>query len=71
MVIFHIHQVSRSVASYSLNFTSRITNRSIICLEFYELPISVLRKALETLVKRGRAQIIEGKDEIGEGVRFF
>ncbi|EAL18636.1 hypothetical protein CNBJ0610 [Cryptococcus deneoformans B-3501A] len=35
--------------------------------EFHELPISILRKALETLVKRGRAQIIEGKDEIGEG----
>lgn len=39
--------------------------------EFHELPISILRKALETLVKRGRAQIIEGKDEIGEGVRFL
>lgn len=71
MVIFHIHQVSLSVASYYLSFTSRITNGYIIFLEFYELPISVLRKALETLVKRGRAQIIEGKDEIGEGVRFL
>ncbi|WVF69602.1 hypothetical protein IAT40_004380 [Kwoniella sp. CBS 6097] len=39
--------------------------------EFYELPTPLLRKALETLVKRGKAQLLEGKGEIGEGVRFL
>ncbi|WVQ79893.1 hypothetical protein IAT38_001993 [Cryptococcus sp. DSM 104549] len=39
--------------------------------EFRELPTPLLRRALETLVKRGRAQILEGKGEVGEGVRFF
>ncbi|WWC59654.1 uncharacterized protein I303_102214 [Kwoniella dejecticola CBS 10117] len=39
--------------------------------EFYELPTPILRKALESLVKRGKAQLLEGKGEIGEGVRFL
>ncbi|WVR04781.1 hypothetical protein IAU60_001793 [Kwoniella sp. DSM 27419] len=39
--------------------------------EFYELPPPLLRKALDTLVKRGKAQLLEGKGEIGEGVRFL
>ncbi|KAK6903534.1 hypothetical protein I203_107039 [Kwoniella mangroviensis CBS 8507] len=39
--------------------------------EFYELPTSILRKALESLVKRGKAQLLEGKGEVGEGVRFL
>ncbi|WVQ75785.1 hypothetical protein IAR50_005418 [Cryptococcus sp. DSM 104548] len=39
--------------------------------EFRELPTPILRKALESLVKRSRAQILEGKGEVGEGVRFF
>ncbi|ODN87735.1 ESCRT-II complex subunit VPS25 [Cryptococcus wingfieldii CBS 7118] len=39
--------------------------------EFRQLPVSILRKALESLVKRNRAQIFEGKGEAGEGVRFF
>ncbi|WWC86716.1 uncharacterized protein L201_001594 [Kwoniella dendrophila CBS 6074] len=39
--------------------------------EFYELPIPILRKALESLVKRGKAQLLEGKGEIGQGVRFL
>nr|XP_019008303.1 uncharacterized protein I206_06859 [Kwoniella pini CBS 10737]OCF47084.1 hypothetical protein I206_06859 [Kwoniella pini CBS 10737] len=39
--------------------------------KFYELPIPILRKALENLVKRGKAQLLEGKGEIGEGVRFL
>lgn len=71
MVIFHIQQVSVFVAWCSPSFTSRLTTGTSPFLEFHELPISILRKAFETLVKRGRAQIIEGKDEIGEGVRFL
>nr|XP_019046965.1 ESCRT-II complex subunit VPS25 [Kwoniella bestiolae CBS 10118]OCF25895.1 ESCRT-II complex subunit VPS25 [Kwoniella bestiolae CBS 10118] len=39
--------------------------------EFYELPPPILRKALESLVKRGKAQLLEGKGEVGEGVRFL
>ncbi|WWD21661.1 hypothetical protein CI109_106147 [Kwoniella shandongensis] len=39
--------------------------------EFYELPTPLLRKALESLVKRGKAQLLEGKGEVGEGVRFL
>ncbi|WVN87288.1 uncharacterized protein L203_102466 [Cryptococcus depauperatus CBS 7841] len=39
--------------------------------EFRKLPTSILRKALDTLVKRGRAQILEGRGEVGEGVRFL
>ncbi|KAK8847571.1 hypothetical protein IAR55_005430 [Kwoniella newhampshirensis] len=39
--------------------------------EFYELPPPLLRKALESLVKRGKAQLLEGQGEVGEGVRFL
>lgn len=39
--------------------------------EFYQLPAPLLRKALDTLVKRGKAQIIKGDGEMGEGARFF
>jgi hypothetical protein len=40
-------------------------------LEFREMPPSLLRKSLDTLVKRGKAQIIKGEGEAGEGVRFL
>ena len=39
--------------------------------EFYGMPPSLLRRSIETLVKRGKAQIIKGEGEAGEGVRFF
>jgi len=39
--------------------------------EFREMPPSLLRKSLDTLVKRGKAQIIKGEGETGEGVRFL
>jgi len=39
--------------------------------EFREMPPSLLRKSLDTLVKRGKAQIIKGEGEAGEGVRFL
>ncbi|KAI5451166.1 hypothetical protein NCC49_002042 [Naganishia albida] len=38
--------------------------------EFYQLPPSLLRRALDILVKRGKAQVFKGKD-IAEGVKFF
>jgi ESCRT-II complex subunit VPS25 len=31
----------------------------------------MLRKALDTLVKRGKAQVFKGEGEAGEGVRFL
>ena len=37
-------------------------------LEFYELPAPLLRRALDTLVKKGKAQVIKGE---AEGVKFF
>jgi hypothetical protein len=39
--------------------------------EFREMPPSLLRKSLDTLVKRGKAQILKGEGEAGEGVRFL
>ncbi|KAK4688862.1 ESCRT-II complex subunit VPS25, partial [Tremellales sp. Uapishka_1] len=39
--------------------------------EFYQLPTPLLRRALDTLVKKGKAQIFKGEDEAGEGVRFL
>jgi ESCRT-II complex subunit VPS25 len=39
--------------------------------EFREMPPSLLRKSLDTLVKRGKAQVLKGEGEAGEGVRFL
>lgn len=39
--------------------------------DFREMPPSLLRKSLDTLVKRGKAQIMKGEGEAGEGVRFL
>lgn len=39
--------------------------------EFRELPDPLLRRALDTLVKRGKAQILRGGDNDGDGVRFL
>lgn len=39
--------------------------------EFRELPEPVLRRALDTLVRRGKAQIIRGASGEGDGVRFL
>lgn len=36
--------------------------------EFHQLPPVLLRRSLETLVKRGKAQIVKGE---AEGVKFF
>ncbi|KAJ9108064.1 hypothetical protein QFC20_003633 [Naganishia adeliensis] len=38
--------------------------------EFYQLPPSLLRRALDVLVKRGKAQVFKGED-VAEGVKFF
>ena len=39
--------------------------------EFYELPPQMLRRALDTLVKKGKAQLLKGEGEAGDGVRFL
>lgn len=41
-----------------------------IYTEFYQLPPSLLRRALDVLVKRGKAQVFKGED-VAEGVKFF
>ncbi|KAK4054787.1 hypothetical protein OIV83_000711 [Microbotryomycetes sp. JL201] len=38
--------------------------------EFYQLPEAVLRKALDTLIKQGKAQVLRGIGEDGDGVKF-
>lgn len=38
--------------------------------EFYRLPLPLLRKALDLLVKRGQAQVLKGLGEDGDGVKF-
>jgi len=40
-------------------------------VEFRQLPGAMLRKVLETLVKRGKVQLLRGEGEAGEGVRFL
>lgn len=39
--------------------------------EFRGLHPAILRKALDGLVKRGKAQIIRGDEGSGDGVRFL
>ncbi|ORY20836.1 ESCRT-II complex subunit-domain-containing protein [Naematelia encephala] len=39
--------------------------------EFREMPPNILRRALDTLIKKGKAQILSGLGEAGEGVRFL
>lgn len=38
--------------------------------EFYQLPEPVLRRALDVLVKAGKAQVFKGLGEDGDGVKF-
>lgn len=38
--------------------------------EFYRLPLPLLRKALDLLVKQGKAQVLKGVGEDGDGVKF-
>jgi hypothetical protein len=35
------------------------------------MPYSLLRRALETLVKQGKAQVFKGDDASSEGVKFL
>lgn len=44
---------------------------TLTALDFHAMPLPLLRKAIDTLVKRGKAQIIKGDGEAGEGARFF
>lgn len=39
--------------------------------EFYELPMPILRLALQHLSKTGRASVFKGAGEDGDGVKFF
>lgn len=39
--------------------------------EFSGLPNALLRRSLETLVKKGKAQLIRSGDGEGDGVRFL
>lgn len=39
-------------------------------IEFYLLPLPLLRRALDILVKQGKASIFKGEDGM-EGVKFF
>lgn len=38
--------------------------------EFYQLPEPILRRALEVLVRAGKAQVFKGLGEDGDGVKF-
>jgi ESCRT-II complex subunit VPS25 len=54
-----------------------LSNRQRVVLtaqpkEFYELPSSLLRLSLATLVKQNKAQVFRGSlGEDGDGVKFF
>lgn len=39
-------------------------------LEFYQLPEPLLRKALDVLIRQGKAQVLKGLGEDGDGVKF-
>jgi hypothetical protein len=44
----------------------------LIETDFFELPIPLLRKALDTLIKKGKAQVFTGTEgEDGDGVKFM
>lgn len=43
----------------------------LLMIEFREMPPSLLRRSLDTLVKRGKAQVFKADGEAGEGVRFL
>ncbi|GAA6052328.1 hypothetical protein JCM3770_007254 [Rhodotorula araucariae] len=38
--------------------------------EFYRLPDAILRKALDVLARQGKAQVLQGVGEQGDGVKF-
>ncbi|POY71990.1 hypothetical protein BMF94_4999 [Rhodotorula taiwanensis] len=38
--------------------------------EFYRMPTPLLRKALDFLIKQGKAQVLKGVGEEGDGVKF-
>ncbi len=39
--------------------------------DFHLMPYTMLRRALDILVKQGKAQVFKGDDEGSEGVKFF
>lgn len=41
---------------------------SFCIVEFYKLPDTLLRRALDILIKAGKAQVFKGED--GDGVKF-
>lgn len=71
-------KVSKGVAGLLQNVHSRTqawANSSHFAMwgiDFYQLPSVLLRRALETLVKQGKAQIFEGTERGQglEGVKF-
>ncbi|GJN91788.1 hypothetical protein Rhopal_004811-T1 [Rhodotorula paludigena] len=38
--------------------------------DFYRLPTPILRKALDILIKQGKAQVLKGSGDDGDGVKF-
>lgn len=50
-------------------FGKRVPSRRLIT-EFYQLPEPLLRKALDVLIRQGKAQVLKGLGEDGDGVKF-
>ena len=46
------------------------SNRVLSHTEFYRMPTPLLRKALDILIKQGKAQVFKGVGEEGDGVKF-
>lgn len=60
----------QTLSSYPMDLQLDLSD-SMLTTEFRELPEPVLRRALDTLVRRGKAQIIRAAAGEGDGVRFL
>lgn len=63
--------LSHTTGTFLNSKNEEIRHKLMELAEFRELPLNILRKSLDTLVKRGKAQIMSGLGESGDGVRFL
>jgi DNA-binding transcriptional regulator YhcF (GntR family) len=66
---------SRSSPAYRIRIRISLHGHRIASLtavaEFRQLHPALLRRALDTLVRKGKAQLLRGEGEVGDGVRFL
>lgn len=54
----------------ALDSPTHMLTEDFLSTEFYRMPIPLLRKVLDILIRQGKAQVLKGVGEEGDGVKF-